>query len=149
RGKLNGRVADAEFSHRAEGEFHGVWSAANRERDEFLSRTADGIRSAYEVLNASCVSVACLDVNQHSFAARRDGAGLRRAPVIDVADLVNATDRAVGRAAFSGDKLALHVGAGVFRNGHARRSALLRTVVHQPVLADVEIARTGAAAPVV
>src|ERR1019366_8670585 len=74
---------------------------------------------------------------------------LRRAPVVDVADLVNATDGAIRRAGFSGDELALHIRGRVLLNRHARESALLATVVNQPVLADVEIARTGTATPLV
>ena len=89
-----------------------------------------------------------MDLDQ-ALAAGRDGAGLRRAPVVDVADAVDAADGAVGRAAFGGQELALHVGGGVFGDRHAGVAALLGAVVHQAVLADVEVARTGAAAPVV
>ena len=38
---------------------------------------------------------------------------------------------------------------GVFGERHAGVAALLRAVVHQAVFADIEVARAGAAAPVV
>src|ERR1700728_1564610 len=52
-------------------------------------------------------------------------------------------------AAFFGEVFATHVVARVSRQRYAGIATLLRTVVHQPVLADVEITCSGAAAPVV
>ena len=71
------------------------------------------------------------------------------APVVDVADLVDAADGAVGRTALFGEELAFHVGLLVVRDRHAGISALLGAVVHQTELADVEIASAGPAAPIV
>src|SRR5271166_203053 len=83
---------------------------------------------------------------------RRRSAGfecLRRTPEIDGGNLMNAGNRAVGSAAFLRQKFAPKVGLAVLLKGNARIAALLRTVVHQPVLANVQIARAGAAAPIV
>jgi len=97
--------------------------------------------------------VSRLDIHQHRrlgpMAARRNRLGLRRAPMVDVADPVYAADGAVGRAALGGQKLPLHIGRGVIGNRHARIAALLAAIVDQPVLADIQIARTCAATPVV
>src|SRR5580700_2454767 len=53
------------------------------------------------------------------------------------------------RAALFGKIFAAHVVPGVRRQRYRRITALLRAVVHQPVLANVEITRPGAAAPFV
>src|SRR6266852_4657099 len=53
------------------------------------------------------------------------------------------------RAAFFGEVLAAHVIARVSRERHSGIATLLRTVVNQAVFADVEIARPGAATPLV
>ena len=55
----------------------------------------------------------------------------------------------MGGAEFFGQVLATYVIAGVSCEGNSGIAALLRAVVHQAVFADVEIARSGAAAPVV
>src|ERR1700756_126437 len=52
-------------------------------------------------------------------------------------------------AGLLGQELALEVGFRVITEGNTRETALLRAVVHKPVLADVEIARPRPAAPVV
>src|ERR1017187_3774944 len=52
-------------------------------------------------------------------------------------------------AAFRGEEFAFYVGGGVLGQRNAGIAALLRAVVHQAVFADVEVARAGAAAPVV
>src|SRR5271169_5690655 len=62
---------------------------------------------------------------------------------------MDATNRAVRRAGLFGEEFALEVGLGVLGQWHAGEAALLRAVVHQAVLADVEVARSGTAAPVV
>src|SRR5258706_5894639 len=74
---------------------------------------------------------------------------LRSSPMIDIRDLVDATHRAVRCARFCSVELPHHIGLGVICQRFARISALLRTVVHQPVLAYIEIAGAGAAAPVI
>src|SRR5689334_11676789 len=76
-------------------------------------------------------------------------AGLRSAPVVDVADLVHAADGAARAAGLLCQELALYIGGGVLRQRSRGEAALLAAVVHQTVFADVEIASTGAAAPVV
>ena len=81
--------------------------------------------------------------------ARGDFAGLRGAPVVNVADAVDAADSAVGRAGLCRQKLALDVCGGVVGQWHAGVAALLAAIVHQAVFADVEVARAGAAAPVI
>ncbi len=74
---------------------------------------------------------------------------LRGAPVVDVADLVDAGDGAARGAAFFREELALDVFASVAGEGDARVAALLAAVVDEAVLADVEVACACAAAPVV
>ena len=74
---------------------------------------------------------------------------LRRAPTVENRNLMDARNRAVRRAAFFGEVLAADVVARVRRERNSRIAALLRAVMHQAVFADVEIARAGAAAPVI
>ena len=74
---------------------------------------------------------------------------LRVAPGVEVADLVDALDRAGRGAPFLGDVLALHVGVGVFEQRNARRASLLRAPTDDTGLVDVEIAGTGTATPFV
>src|ERR1700743_291940 len=81
--------------------------------------------------------------------ARRDRSRLRRAPMVDVAHLMHAADGAVRRAGLRGKELPLHVLGSVFAQRNARKTALLRAVMHEAVFADVEVARTRPAAPVV
>src|SRR3954462_14784237 len=75
--------------------------------------------------------------------------GLRSAPEIYVAGLVDAAHGAIRRAGFLGEELALDVRYGVVGDGDAGEAALLRAVVHEAVLADAEVARARAAAPLV
>jgi hypothetical protein len=70
----------------------------------------------------------------------RDLPRLRGAPVVDVGDLVDAGDGAVGGAALLGEELALEVFAGVLGERDAGEAALLRAVVDEAVFADVEVA---------
>ena len=51
--------------------------------------------------------------------------------MVDVADLVDATDGAVGSAAFFGEELAAQVHFGVLSERDAGVSTLLGAVVHQ------------------
>src|SRR5580658_10975255 len=53
------------------------------------------------------------------------------------------------RTAFFGEIFAAHVVASVSCERNPGIAALLGAIVHQPVFADVEIARAGAAAPIV
>src|SRR5579875_2525608 len=55
---------------------------------------------------------------------------------------------AEGRARLLGDVFAPDIFDGVFGQRLRRKSPLLRTVMHQPVFADVEITRTRPAAPI-
>ena len=50
---------------------------------------------------------------------------------------------------FFGQILAAEIVHGVFFKRDRRVTALLRTIVHQPILADVQITRAGAAAPLI
>src|SRR5256714_13417068 len=72
---------------------------------------------------------------------------LRVAPVVEDGDLVSAGHCAERRAPLLRVVLALDVGLRVLLDGDAGRAALLRAVVHESVLADVEVARAGATAP--
>ena len=92
-----------------------------------------------------------MDVDEYvrALAVGGDGGGLRGAPVVDVADSMDAADGAVGGAAFGGEEFALDVGGGVVGEGNAGVAALLAAVVDEAVFANIEIARAGAAAPVV
>src|SRR5690606_24885613 len=74
---------------------------------------------------------------------------LLAAPLVGHAGAVHAADRAVRRALLRGVELARDVFARVARERDAGRAALLRAVVHEPVLADVQVPRAGAALPVV
>lgn len=82
-------------------------------------------------------------------AGRCELGPLRCAPVINVADLVDAADGAVGSAAFFGEEFSLDVGGLVFGERNARVAALLGAVVDQSKLADINIACASPAAPVV
>lgn len=72
---------------------------------------------------------------------------LRSAPAVEDGNLVHARNRAMRCTAFFGEIFAAHVIAGVGCQRHARIAALLRTIMHESVFADVEIARARAAAP--
>src|ERR1700687_1551159 len=76
-------------------------------------------------------------------------AGLRIAPVVQDAHLLHAGNGAARRAEFLREIFVAAHFRRVLRQRNARISALLRTPVHQAVLANIEIARAGAAAPVV
>lgn len=72
---------------------------------------------------------------------------LRAAPVVENSHLMNAGDRASRGAGFFREKFAAEVLGCVFGKRNARIAALLRTIVNQPVLADIEVSRTGTAPP--
>src|SRR5437870_10716148 len=76
-------------------------------------------------------------------------AGLGSAPEVDHGDLLYAGDRAAWGAGFAGEELVLEVGRCVLVERDGGVAPLLRTVVDQPVFANVEIAAAGAGAPVV
>src|SRR5216683_4804093 len=58
-------------------------------------------------------------------------------------------DRAMRRARLLRMELAAHIGNRVFLERNGRIPALLRAVMHQAVLANIEVARPGAAAPLI
>src|SRR5215471_19805851 len=62
---------------------------------------------------------------------------------------MHAGNSAPRRAAFLGQKLAMAPLARVLGERNAGISTLLRTVMHQPVFANVQVARARAAAPIV
>ena len=88
-------------------------------------------------------------VQAYAVVGRFQARVLRRPPEIHRRHAVHAADRAVRRARLRRRELAADVVDGVALERHARIAALLRAVVHQAVLADVEVARAGAAAPLV
>src|SRR5438094_1566205 len=88
-----------------------------------------------------------LDLYQIS-GGSRDGV-LRSAPGIEDRNLVHAGDCAVRSAAFFGEIFAPDIGDRVLFQRNAGIAALLRAVMHQAVLADVQIACAGAAPPLV
>jgi hypothetical protein len=77
------------------------------------------------------------------------GAGLRVAPVVEHGDLLRAGDGAARRARLLGVVLMFKVLAGVLLEWKGGISALLRAIVNQAVLADIELAAAGSAAPLV
>ena len=72
-----------------------------------------------------------------------------RTPEVYYRDLVHARNCAARGAAFLRQKLALPLLVGVIFERNARVPALLRAIMNKAVLADIEIARTSAATPVV
>ncbi len=62
---------------------------------------------------------------------------------------MDAADGAHGRAPLLGQEFALDVVDGVRRERRAGRAALLRAVVDEALFADIQVARAGAAAPLV
>src|SRR5271165_5764661 len=63
--------------------------------------------------------------------------------------MMHARHCAVWSTALFGEELAANVGDRVLLHRYAGIAALLRTVVHQAVFADVEVTRTRATAPLV
>src|SRR5688500_8696557 len=74
---------------------------------------------------------------------------LRVAPSVEVADLVDALDRAGRGTPFFRDVFAFHVRVCVFEKRGSRSASLLRTPVHVAEFIDVEITRAGTATPFV
>src|ERR1700761_7769108 len=80
---------------------------------------------------------------------RRHRRGLRRAPVIDVAHLMHTTNRAARSAALLRQKLPFHISCLVLRQRYRRIPTLLAAIVHQTVLADIQVPPARPASPVV
>src|ERR1022692_3806460 len=78
---------------------------------------------------------------------RRYGQSLRIAPVFDGAGLVGAGDGAARRALLGRAVLAPDILHRVLEQRLARVATLLRTIVHQAVFANVQVAGAGPAAP--
>src|ERR1700719_334228 len=74
---------------------------------------------------------------------------LGAAPIVEHSDLLRAGDCAERSAGLLGVVLAAQVLHRVLGEGNAGIAALLRAPVDQAILADIEIARTGAATPFV
>src|SRR5262249_29748487 len=74
---------------------------------------------------------------------------LRASPEIHRRDAVHAADGAVRRARLRRAELAADVVDGIGFEGNGRIAPLLGAVVHQAVLADIEVTRAGPAAPFV
>lgn len=75
------------------------------------------------------------------------GAGLGVPPIVEEGYVLHAGDRAKGRAGLASVIFMPHVLPGVLLKGDGRVTALLRAVVDQAVLTDVQIAAAGAATP--
>src|SRR5579864_8857409 len=73
--------------------------------------------------------------------------GLGIAPAVDDRGLMDTGDRAVRSAGLFGEVFAADILDAVLLERNARIAALLRTVVNQAVLADVQISAASAAAP--
>ena len=74
---------------------------------------------------------------------------LRAAPVVEHSDLVNAGNGAVRGAGFFRVELAMAALGAVLGERDAGIAALLGAVMNQTILANIEVARAGAAAPIV
>src|ERR1700674_4376381 len=74
---------------------------------------------------------------------------LGRAPGVNYGNLMNAGNCATGRARLLGEKFAVTQLVGVINEGNPGIAALLRAIVDKAVLADIEVARTGAATPTI
>jgi len=62
---------------------------------------------------------------------------------------VNARNSATGSAALRGEELALALVRGVSIERNSRMPALLRAIVDETIFADIEVAGSGAAPPVI
>ena len=71
------------------------------------------------------------------------------APEVNYGNLVHARNRAARGAALLRQKLALPLLIGIIFQWNARVPTLLRAIMNEAVLADIQIARTGPAPPVV
>src|SRR5580658_2341934 len=69
--------------------------------------------------------------------------------MVDVAHLMHTANRTARRTALLCQKLPLHIGSLIPRQRHPWIPALLAAIVHQPVLADIQISPTRATAPVI
>src|ERR1700691_2658784 len=78
---------------------------------------------------------------------RGAGDGLPAAPEIEVRNLPHAGNGAHRSAALLGQVFAANIVHGVFGQRFGRKSALLRAVMHQAVFANIEVSRSGPAAP--
>src|SRR6516225_7352603 len=72
---------------------------------------------------------------------------LRVTPVVNHRHLLDAGNRAARRAGFHGVILVFEVLPTVLLQRNARVTSLLRTVMHQPLLANVKVAAPGTTAP--
>src|SRR3954447_22063675 len=79
----------------------------------------------------------------------RQRRSLRISPPIDNRNLMYARHRAVRSAALFGEVFTADIGNCVLLERDRRIPALLRAVMHQPVLADIQITGAGAASPLV
>src|SRR5215472_6751228 len=74
---------------------------------------------------------------------------LRRTPSVDRRNLVDTRNGASRRAAFFRQEFAPPLCLGVLLERNAWIAALLRAIMHQAILADVEITRSGATPPII
>src|SRR5271157_5890483 len=95
------------------------------------------------------LGTALLDAHQSARRLRRRRRPLGSSPRIQDRHLVHARYRAMRRARLLRLELAAQIGKRISLQRNARVPALLRAVMHQPVLANIEVARPGPAAPLV
>src|SRR5262249_48377192 len=96
--------------------------------------------------------LAGLALRVHGAPASPDGRArvfLRISPVINDGYLLNASDSTVGGARFLGGIFPLDVGESILLERDAGIAALLGAVMDEAVFANVQIAGTGAASPIV
>ena len=91
----------------------------------------------------------CIFTSPSAFAAEGGAGRCGARQIINKRNLMHAAHRAVRRAALLRQKLPLQIRLRVLRQRHPRIPALLRAVMHQPVLADVQEPRPRAAPPVI
>src|SRR6185369_14567004 len=92
-----------------------------------------------------------LDLHQGRFVLCRH-VGLQRllaAPEIEVRDVMYAAHRAVRGAGLFGEVFATDIIARIVVERFGRIASLLRAIMHQPLLADIHVARARAALPIV
>src|SRR5438876_1121766 len=69
--------------------------------------------------------------------------------MVDNGDFLDAADGAMGSAGLFREVLTIHIGERVFLERNTGITALLRAIVNQAILTDIEIAGTCTASPIV
>src|SRR5665213_571470 len=118
-----------------------------------LSRCARGPKRNEIIALGRCRGLirGALDLHQGlaGFSGHRRLQRLLAAPEIEVRDVVHTAYRTVGCAGLFGEIFAVQISLAVLVQRFRRIAALLRAIVHQPVLANVHVARSCTALPIV